>query len=217
MAGGIGRLAVLFLAAASLTGCDGVRRTFSPGPPAGTTAAVASGSVTESGDSAQDVSATDTTATPRITSGISDDEVEAPQILQFTDTALWDGRPSLGGIWVASADVRTPERVILRHPKTGKAVAGALFRRARNSSGPKLQLSSEAAAALGLLAGQPAELQVTALRRVQPKPASKSASTGTGTAEIRSTETVSPQPAKPPVRPPARPTARAKSQSPATE
>ena len=221
MAGGIGRLTALFLAAVTLAGCDGVRRALSPSPPAGTTTAAASGSVTDSGDSAQDVTATDATATPRATAGVRDDEVEAPQILQFTDTALWDGRPSLGGIWVASADVTAPERVVLRNAKTGKAVAGALFRRARNSSGPKLQLSSEAAAALGLLAGQPAELRVTALRRGEPKPArtgtgtgtgNTGTGTGTGTGKISSTKAVSPQTAQQPVRPPARPTARSSSQ-----
>ncbi len=94
-----------------------------------------------------------------------DRDVEAPEVFQVTDAALWDGRPSLGGVWVASPDAMDPERVILRNPGNGKFVIGALFRRERDNPGPTLQISSDAAAALGMLAGQPAQLNVTALRR----------------------------------------------------
>lgn len=94
-----------------------------------------------------------------------DRDVEAPQIFQTTDMALWDGRPSLGGVWVASPEAKDPERVILRNPANGKFVIGALFRREQDNPGPKLQISSDAAAALGLLAGQPGKISVTALRR----------------------------------------------------
>ena len=94
-----------------------------------------------------------------------DRDVEAPEIFQTTDQALWDGRPSLGGVWVASPDAKDPERVILRNPANGKFVIGALFRRERENPGPKLQISSDAAAALGMLAGAPAKINVTALRR----------------------------------------------------
>lgn len=94
-----------------------------------------------------------------------DRDVEAPGVFQVTDMALWDGRPSLGGVWVASPDAKDPERVIMRNPANGKFVIGALFRRERDNPGPTLQISSDAAEALGLLAGQPAKLSVTALRR----------------------------------------------------
>lgn len=92
-------------------------------------------------------------------------EVEAPEVFQATDSALWDGRPSLGGIWVASPDAVDPERVVMFNPATGKTVKGALFRRERDNPGPRLQLSSDAAEALGVLAGMPTEIQVTALRK----------------------------------------------------
>ncbi|ODM43745.1 SPOR domain-containing protein [Cereibacter johrii] len=92
-------------------------------------------------------------------------DVEAPEAYQTTDKALWDGRPSLGGIWVAAPDVKDPERVVMVNPANGRSVVGALFRRERENPGPKLQLSSDAAEALGLLAGQPATIRVTALRR----------------------------------------------------
>jgi hypothetical protein len=100
-----------------------------------------------------------------------DRDVEAPQVFQVSDAALWDGRPSLGGVWVASPDAVDPERVILRNPANGKFVIGALFRRERLNPGPTLQISSDAAAALGILAGQPSKLNVTALRREEAETA----------------------------------------------
>lgn len=92
-------------------------------------------------------------------------DVEAPEVFQARESGLWDGRPSLGGVWVAHPDVTDPERVMIRNSGNGKSVIGALFRRERENPGPRLQVSSDAAAALGMLAGQPAELQVVALRR----------------------------------------------------
>lgn len=92
-------------------------------------------------------------------------DVEAPDVFQVTDTGLWDGRPSLGGVWVAHSDVTDPERVIIRNEKNGKFVIGALFKREATSPGPGIQVSSDAAEALGMLAGSPAELNITALRR----------------------------------------------------
>ena len=94
-------------------------------------------------------------------------DVEAPDVFQVTEAGLWDGRPSLGGVWVAHPDVVEPERVIIRNTANGKFVIGALFRRERENPGPRLQVSSDAAAALGILAGQPMKLNVTALRREQ--------------------------------------------------
>lgn len=92
-------------------------------------------------------------------------DVEAPDAFQVTEAGLWDGRPSLGGVWVAHPDVNEPERVIIRNQTNGSFVIGALFRRERDNPGPALQVSSDAAAALDMLAGAPTQLQVTALRR----------------------------------------------------
>ncbi|MFY0691914.1 MAG: SPOR domain-containing protein [Paracoccaceae bacterium] len=91
-------------------------------------------------------------------------DVEAPEVFELTDRGLWDGRPSLGGVWVAHPDVSDPERVIIRNPSNGTSVIGALFRRERENLGPALQVSSDAAEELDILAGQPTTLQVTALR-----------------------------------------------------
>lgn len=94
-----------------------------------------------------------------------DHDVEAPNDFQASDKALWDGRPSLGGVWVAAEGVTDPMRVIMRNPANGKFVIGALFRREAENPGPRLQISSDAADALGLVAGEPATINVTALRR----------------------------------------------------
>jgi cell division septation protein DedD len=92
-------------------------------------------------------------------------DVESPEVFQVTEKALWDGRPSLGGVWVAHPDSKQPERVIIRNQSNGKFVIGALFKRERDNPGPRVQLSSDAANALGVLAGSPTTLNVTALRR----------------------------------------------------
>ncbi|QFT59505.1 cell division protein FtsN [Sulfitobacter sp. THAF37] len=107
---------------------------------------------------------TATAGTTRSTKLVERD-VEAPEVFNVTDEGLWDGRPSLGGVWVAHPDVTEPERVIIRNEANDKFVIGALFRRERELPGPKLQMSSDAAAALGVLAGAPATLNVVALRR----------------------------------------------------
>mmetsp|Transcript_22403 Transcript_22403/g.36025 ORF Transcript_22403/g.36025 Transcript_22403/m.36025 type:complete len:293 (-) Transcript_22403:3723-4601(-) len=110
---------------------------------------------------------TDTQGTPDPSAAIKtvERDVEAPDVFSATEAGLWDGRPSLGGVWVAHPDVKEPERVIIRNPSNDKFVVGALFRRERDIPGPRIQISSDAAEALGMLAGAPAELNVTALRK----------------------------------------------------
>lgn len=94
-------------------------------------------------------------------------EVEAPDVFSVSEPALWDGRPSLGGVWIAHPDATDPERVLIRNTENGRSVVGALFRREREMPGPRLQVSSDAAAALDLLAGKPTELSVVALRKTK--------------------------------------------------
>lgn len=97
-------------------------------------------------------------------SGSATRDVERPDIFTTTDEALWDGRPSLGGIWVAHPDVTTPERAIVTNNTTNQRIAAALFRRERTSPGPTIQLSSDAAVALNILAGAPTEVTIIAVR-----------------------------------------------------
>lgn len=130
------------------------------------------------------------------TTRIVERDVEAPKVFNASEAGLWDGRPSLGGVWVAYPGVKDPERVIIRNPANGKFVIGALFRREREMPGPRLQVSSDAAAALGLLAGQPARLDVTALRReeVAEAPPLPPATPVLDKAETITSETLAPAP-----------------------
>ncbi|MBE0413212.1 MAG: SPOR domain-containing protein [Yoonia sp.] len=108
----------------------------------------------------------ETAAQPAAAQGRSvEQDVERPDIFAITDRGLWDGRPSLGGIWVAHPDVTDPERVRITNQTNGQTVIGALFRRERENPGPLLQMSSDAADALGILAGAPTEISVVVLRR----------------------------------------------------
>jgi rare lipoprotein A len=85
-------------------------------------------------------------------------DVEAPQVFSMEEPGLWDGRPSLGGVWIAHPGATDPERVLIRNSQTGASVVGALFRRERENPGPRFQISSEAANALGILPGAPTSI-----------------------------------------------------------
>jgi len=113
-------------------------------------------------DAGQETAA-DGTAAPQIET--IERDVEAPDVFQAAEAGLWDGRPSLGGVWVAHPDVDEPERVLIRNATNGNEVVGALFKRERNNLGPRIQVSSDAASSLGMLAGQPVRVEVVALRR----------------------------------------------------
>lgn len=106
-------------------------------------------------------------------------EVEAPNVFQAREKALWDGRPSLGGVWVAAPGVAQPERVIIRNEENGNIVIGALFRRERENPGPRLQLSSDAANALEALPGAPTTISVVALRKEEAQSATPVVNTST--------------------------------------
>lgn len=91
-------------------------------------------------------------------------DIEDASVFSKREAALWDGRPSLGGAWVAHPDAQSPERVIIRNTANGQETIGALFRRERMNPGPAFQVSAEAANAVGILAGAPTEIEVVALR-----------------------------------------------------
>jgi cell division septation protein DedD len=157
---GLWRIAMIGAGALLVSGCDETGQFNNPFAPGQTTR--------------EDTVATDSTSVKLI-----ERDVEAPDVFQVTDMGLWDGRPSLGGVWVAHPDVKEPERVIIRNNENSKFVIGASFRRERENPGPVLQVSSDAATALGMLAGAPAQLNVTALRREEaPDPAASSAPEG---------------------------------------
>jgi len=101
---------------------------------------------------------------PATTTKFIEKDVEAPEVFQKSAKALWDGRPSLGGVWVAHPNVKKPERIIIRNKSNGKFVIGALFNRESSLPGPAFQLSSDAAVAIGAVAGTTLEVSVTAMR-----------------------------------------------------
>ncbi len=118
-------------------------------------------------------------------------DIEAPDVFRTSEAGLWDGRPALGGIWVAHPETDIPERVIITNGSNNKFVIGALFRRDTKTTGPRLVVSSEAAEALGMTAGVPVNLTVVALRKrtVAEQPASQS------DIQSDSEQTLSPAPA----------------------
>ncbi len=182
----IARVVFVISAAALVAGCQGEGSPFAKreGPaaaaPAADETAVAGAAAAKPAGTAKSVK-------------LVDRDVEAPEVFSVTDMALWDGRPSLGGVWVASPDAVDPERVILRNTANGKFVIGALFRRERENPGPTLQISSDAAAALGLLAGEPGKISVTALRREEaPVTAPDAKKPILDAAETVETETLAP-------------------------
>jgi len=127
---------------------------------------IAAGSLSACMDgSIPDTSRTDGAASTR--TQISERDIEDASIFSRRELALWDGRPSLGGVWVAHPEATTPERVIIRNRTNGQETIGALFRRERLNPGPAFQVSAEAANAVGILAGAPTEIQVVALRTEQ--------------------------------------------------
>jgi rare lipoprotein A len=146
-------------------------------------AAILSLSACEGGFQLPGATATDGTAAAT-TIQLVETDVEAPEIFQVTDQGLWDGRPSLGGVWVAHPDVTDPERVIIRNEENGTFVIGALFRRERENPGPLIQVSSDAAEALQMLAGAPARLNVTALRREEIESAAPAETAETAAAPL---------------------------------
>ena len=91
--------------------------------------------------------------------------IAAPDV---SGSASWDGVPSLGGIWVAHPDVVDPARVRIARADGGGSVEGWLFRREAGGEVPPLQVSSEAAAALGLAAEKTVELIVEPLDGAPP-------------------------------------------------
>jgi len=126
-------------------------------------------------------------------------EVEAPEVFQANEDGLWDGRPSLGGVWVAYPGVKEPERVVIRNLSNNKTVIGALFRRERDNPGPKLQLSSDAAQTLGMIAGQPTKMSVIALRTETVPVAAPVVSDPAGTESLPAPDAIEAQPLDDPI------------------
>jgi rare lipoprotein A len=111
-------------------------------------------------------------------------DIEAPEVFASSEDALWTGTPSFGGVWVAHPEALTPEQVIIRNTDNGKSVIGSLFKRERDNPGPRFQVSSDAARALSILAGQPTTISVIALRRSEASAPTKQTGTNAASGTI---------------------------------
>ncbi|SET58146.1 Sporulation related domain-containing protein [Oceanicella actignis] len=89
--------------------------------------------------------------------------IEDPAGFDVEGLTLWDGAPSLGGVWAAHPGIRGPLRGRIRNLDGGAFVDGALLGREGWLAGPSILLSAEAARALGIEPGQVARVRLTAL------------------------------------------------------
>ncbi|TYO88426.1 Meckel syndrome type 1 protein [Oceanicella actignis] len=89
--------------------------------------------------------------------------IEDPAAFDVEGLTLWDGAPSLGGVWAAHPGIRGPLRGRIRNLDGGAFVDGALLGREGWLAGPSILLSAEAARALGIEPGQVARVRLTAL------------------------------------------------------
>ena len=87
---------------------------------------------------------------------------EAPELFAASGTALWDGHPTLEGLWIAHPGTEIGHRVRVRNARTGTIIDAALLP-LRSRPDAEMVISAEAADALGLLPSVPAELELVAL------------------------------------------------------
>ncbi|MCH8951352.1 MAG: hypothetical protein IID49_04360 [Proteobacteria bacterium] len=86
-----------------------------------------------------------------------------PEAFHAAGLALWDGRQTLAGIWVAHPLARTARRVRVTNAETGTRIDAAMFRRDPGLPGPPIIVSSEAARRLGLTPGQATPVTIEGL------------------------------------------------------
>ena len=98
---------------------------------------------------------------------VEERDVERPDIYELAARGLWDGRPSLGGRWVAVRDDINADRVRITNLDNDRQIEGALFKVEEGRPGPPIMVSSEAAEPLGMLPGAPARLHVVVVRTEQ--------------------------------------------------
>lgn len=94
---------------------------------------------------------------------VSPHQEPAPNLFDATGTALWDGKRTLQGVWVAHPLATSARRVRIYNTQTGAAVDGALFKRDPALTGPSVLVSSEAAQFLGMSPGEETDLRIVAL------------------------------------------------------
>lgn len=137
-----------------------------------------------------DIDAVDASVTPAAGSRISAALTPAPDVFEARGLAIWDGAPTLQGIWVAHPKARTARRVRIIDTFTRRAVDGALFRRDEALAGSTVLISSEAATLLGLAPNEKSEILIVALKPKElEEVAEAEAPTETPEAEVEEVET----------------------------
>ena len=91
----------------------------------------------------------------------------APDLFEATGRAVWDGKRTLQGVWVAHPLAASARRVRIFNETNGTAVDGALFKRDAALNGASVLISSEAAELLGMTVGETTELRIVAVTPVQ--------------------------------------------------
>ncbi|MEM7746236.1 MAG: SPOR domain-containing protein [Pseudomonadota bacterium] len=90
----------------------------------------------------------------------------APDVFEGTGRAVWDGRRTLQGIWVAHPEATTARRVRIINVENRRAVDGALFKRDAADGGSSILISSEAAQLLGIVPNVGTDLRIVAVTPV---------------------------------------------------
>lgn len=88
----------------------------------------------------------------------------APKIFDGKAMAVWDGRGTLPGVWVAHPLAKTAQRVRIYNLENGAIVDGAMFKREAVAGDNRVIISSDAAEKLGLKADIGARLRVVGVR-----------------------------------------------------
>jgi cell division septation protein DedD len=89
----------------------------------------------------------------------------------FAEAAtLWDGLPSMGGAWIAHPAANPGLMVEALNLETERSLRAPALRLAERAGHPPIQLSAEAALALGMSPGRLARVRLTGLREA-PAPA----------------------------------------------
>lgn len=88
----------------------------------------------------------------------------APEVFDAKGRAVWDGRRTLRGVWVAHPMAQSARRVRIYNLANGAVVDGALFKRDATAGGSPVLISSDAAAMLGMAPDEEAQLRIVAVK-----------------------------------------------------
>lgn len=88
----------------------------------------------------------------------------APELFRVSGTARWNGGDTVGGVWVTHPDARASRRIRIVNTQSGIETDGMLYKADKTGPQDAVVVSSDAAKALGLAAGQPTLLSLFGLR-----------------------------------------------------